>query len=69
MKVGIVGVGAVGSATALSLVERGRTCREIVLIDRSTARADGVAADLRYAAPLSPCAILVANLGRGRRVC
>lgn len=54
MKVGIVGVGAVGSATALSLVERGGSRREIVLIDRDTARADGVAADLRYAAPLSP---------------
>ncbi|WP_073949119.1 lactate/malate family dehydrogenase [Streptomyces kebangsaanensis] len=54
MRVGVVGVGAVGSATALSLVERGGTCREIVLIDRNTARADGVAADLRYAAPLSP---------------
>ncbi|MGW3360000.1 lactate/malate family dehydrogenase [Streptomyces bungoensis] len=54
MKIGIVGVGAVGSATALSLVERGGMCREIVLIDRNTARVDGVAADLRYAAPLSP---------------
>jgi hypothetical protein len=28
--------------------------REIVLVDRNTARADGVAADMRYAAPLSP---------------
>ncbi|MEV7691571.1 lactate/malate family dehydrogenase [Streptomyces bungoensis] len=54
MKIGIVGVGAVGSATALSLVERGGMCREIVLIDRNTARVDGVVADLRYAAPLSP---------------
>ncbi|MFJ9031658.1 hypothetical protein ACIRQP_24695 [Streptomyces sp. NPDC102274] len=54
MKVAIVEAGAVGSATALSLVERGGTCREIVLIDRDTARADGVAAGLRYAAPLSP---------------
>ncbi|MER6035977.1 MULTISPECIES: hypothetical protein [unclassified Streptomyces] len=54
MKVGVIGVGAVGSATALSLVERGGMCREIVLIDRDRARADGVAADLRYAAPLSP---------------
>ncbi|MFE7973869.1 hypothetical protein [Streptomyces shenzhenensis] len=54
MKVAVVGTGAVGSATALSLVERGGTCREIVLLDRDTARADGVAADLRYAAPLSP---------------
>ncbi|MGW4934813.1 lactate/malate family dehydrogenase [Streptomyces sp. NPDC004166] len=54
MKVGVVGVGAVGAATALSLVERGGTCREIVLIDRNTPRADGVAADMRYATPLSP---------------
>jgi L-lactate dehydrogenase len=54
MKVAVVGVGAVGSATALSLIERGSTCREIVLVDRDTARANGVASDLRYAAPLSP---------------
>jgi len=54
VKVGVVGVGAVGSATVLSLVERGGSCREVVLVDRNTKRADGVAADLRYAAPLSP---------------
>ncbi|MGI5439817.1 lactate/malate family dehydrogenase [Streptomyces shenzhenensis] len=47
MKVAVVGTGAVGSATALSLVEHGGTCREIVLLDRDTARADGVAADLK----------------------
>jgi L-lactate dehydrogenase len=54
VKVGIVGVGAVGSATALSLIERGGVCRELVLVDRDTARARGVAADMRYATPLSP---------------
>jgi L-lactate dehydrogenase len=54
VKVGVIGVGAVGSATVLSLVERGGTCREIVVIDRDTSRADGVAADMRYATPLSP---------------
>jgi L-lactate dehydrogenase len=54
VKVGVIGVGAVGSATVLSLVERGGTCREIVVIDRDSARAAGVAADMRYAAPLSP---------------
>jgi L-lactate dehydrogenase len=54
MKVGVVGVGAVGSATVLSPVERGGMCREIVVIDRDTARADGVAADMRYAAPCLP---------------
>ncbi|MGW9027466.1 lactate/malate family dehydrogenase [Streptomyces sp. NPDC055722] len=54
MKVGVIGVGAAGSATMLSLVERGGTCREIVVIDRDSARAAKVAADMRYAAPLSP---------------
>ena len=54
MKVGVVGVGAVGAATALSLIERGGMCRELVLVDRTTARANGVATDLRYATPLSP---------------
>jgi L-lactate dehydrogenase len=54
VKVGVVGVGAVGAATALSLIERGGMCREIVLIDRTEERAEGVATDLRYATPLSP---------------
>jgi L-lactate dehydrogenase len=54
MKIGVVGVGAVGAATALSLIERGGMCRELVLIDRDAARARGVAADMRYASPLSP---------------
>jgi L-lactate dehydrogenase len=54
MKVGIVGAGKVGAATALSLIERGGMCREIALVDRESERAAGVATDLRYAAPLSP---------------
>ena len=53
MKVGVVGVGAVGAATALSLIERGGMCRELVVVDRTTERAKGVATDLRYATPLS----------------
>jgi L-lactate dehydrogenase len=52
VKVGVVGVGNVGSATALSLLEHGGMCRELVLVDRSMARASGVATDLRYATPL-----------------
>jgi L-lactate dehydrogenase len=52
VKVGVVGVGNVGSATALSLLEQGGMCRELVLVDRSMARASGVATDLRYATPL-----------------
>jgi L-lactate dehydrogenase len=54
VKVGVVGVGAVGAATALSLIERGGMCREIVVVDRAPGRADGVASDLRAATPLSP---------------
>ena len=29
-------------------------CREIVVVDRTMARANGVATDMRYATPLSP---------------
>ncbi|WP_006243332.1 lactate/malate family dehydrogenase [Mycolicibacterium tusciae] len=53
MKVGIVGVGEVGAAIGLALVEHG-LCGEIVLVDRDQARAAGVALDLRYGAPLTP---------------
>jgi L-lactate dehydrogenase len=52
-KVGVVGVGAVGAATCLALIERG-VCRELVLIDRTPARARGIALDMGYGAPLSP---------------
>jgi DNA-binding SARP family transcriptional activator len=54
VKVGVIGVGAVGAATVLSLIERGGMCREIVVVDRTPERATGVATDLRYATPLSP---------------
>jgi malate/lactate dehydrogenase len=54
VKVGVVGVGAVGAATALSLIERGGICRELVVVDRKMERANGVATDLRYTTPLSP---------------
>jgi L-lactate dehydrogenase len=54
VKVGVVGVGNVGSATALSLLEGGGMCRELVLVDRSMERANGVATDMRYATPLVP---------------
>src|SRR5438445_11499231 len=53
MKVGIVGAGRVGAACALSLVARG-SAREVVIIDRTRARARAVVADLRYGAPLCP---------------
>jgi malate/lactate dehydrogenase len=51
MKLGIVGVGNVGSAIALAAVTRG-SAREIMLVDRSVKVAEAVATDLRYATPL-----------------
>jgi L-lactate dehydrogenase len=53
MKVGVVGVGRVGAACTLSLVARG-SAREVVIVDRTRARARAVASDLRYGAPLCP---------------
>jgi L-lactate dehydrogenase len=52
-RVAVVGVGAVGQACAFALMLRG-SARELVLIDRSAERAEGVATDLRYGLPLSP---------------
>ena len=53
MKVGIIGVGAVGSACLLSLVLRG-CARQIVVIDKDRKRARGVVTDVQYGATLSP---------------
>jgi L-lactate dehydrogenase len=53
MKIGIVGVGAVGCAIALAAVTRG-SAREIVLVNRTRKTAEAVATDLRYGTPLGP---------------
>ena len=53
MKLGIIGVGAVGSATAMAIALRARV-REVVLIDKDEARAKAVAIDMHYGVPLSP---------------
>lgn len=60
MKVGVIGAGAVGSASLLSLVMRGLAC-EIVVLDRNELRARGVVADLQYGATLSPAVMLAAG--------
>lgn len=52
MKIGIVGMGAVGAATAMALVARARVS-ELTLVNRNRARARGVATDMRYGAPLA----------------
>jgi len=54
VKVGVVGAGAVGAATVLSLIQRGGMFRELVVLDLDRKRAEGVAVDMRYATPLAP---------------
>ena len=53
MKLGIIGVGAVGSAIAMAAASRARV-REIVLVNRNRARAKAVATDMHYGVPISP---------------
>ena len=60
MKIGVIGAGAVGSASLLSLVMRGLAC-EIIVLDRNERRAKGVVADLQYGATLSPAVTLCAG--------
>jgi len=52
MKIGIVGVGMVGSASAFALVMSG-VGREIVLIDLNKARAEAEANDIQHAVPFA----------------
>jgi len=52
MKVGIVGCGMVGSASAFALVMRG-VGREIVLVDANRARAAAEADDIHHAVPFA----------------
>jgi L-lactate dehydrogenase len=52
MKVGIVGCGMVGSASAFALVMRG-VGREIVLVDVNRARAEAEADDIYHAVPFA----------------
>src|SRR5260370_33666256 len=52
MKVGIVGSGFVGATAGYALVMQG-VGREIVLVDKNTARAAAEADDLRHAVPFA----------------
>ena len=52
MKVGIIGVGAVGSATAFALVMRG-VARKVVLVDTNVKRAQAEAMDIAHSTPFA----------------
>ncbi len=52
MKVGVVGTGLVGSTAAYAMVMRG-VGREIVLVDKNTARAQAEADDIIHAVPFA----------------
>ena len=52
MKAGIVGIGSVGRAAALALMQRG-SAGELVLVNRNSKVSEAVALDLSYGAPLS----------------
>ncbi len=60
MKLGIVGAGAVGQACLLATVLRG-PAEEIVVVDRTRERAEGMVTDIRYGAVLSPSVTLRAG--------
>jgi L-lactate dehydrogenase len=51
MKIGIVGTGSVGCASAMAAVVRG-SAREIVLVNRTRKTAEAVATDIRYGVPV-----------------
>lgn len=53
MKVGVIGAGAVGNASLLSLVLR-RSAREIVVVNRNRKKAKAVATDMQYGTPMFP---------------
>ena len=52
-RVGLIGVGHVGTSVAISLLQGGAV-RELLLHDRDTARAEGEAMDLAHGAPFYP---------------
>ncbi len=51
MKIGIVGTGSVGCASAMAASVRG-SAREIVLVNRTRKTAEAVATDIRYGVPV-----------------
>jgi L-lactate dehydrogenase len=56
----VIAAGAVGSACALSMLQRG-SCREIVLMNQTRERTAGAVTDMGYGRPLSPPVDLTAG--------
>ena len=52
MKIGIIGAGGVGSATAFALIMRG-VARKVILIDQNYKRAEAEADDIAHATPFA----------------
>ena len=62
MRVGIIGVGHVGTSVAMSVLQTG-SARELLLHDRDAARADGEAMDIAHGSPYYPsCEVRSATL-------
>jgi L-lactate dehydrogenase len=53
VKIGIIGAGAVGSACLTAVVMR-RFAQDVIVLDRDRKKAEGLVADVRYGAVLSP---------------
>jgi L-lactate dehydrogenase len=53
MKIGIIGAGAVGAATAMAVANGGKA-RRMVIVNRHRERAKAMVADMGYGAPLCP---------------
>jgi L-lactate dehydrogenase len=53
MRVGIIGVGAVGSSVAMAVLQAG-VAEELLLHDRAAARAEGEAMDMAHGSPFYP---------------
>lgn len=60
MKVGIVGTGFVGAATGYAMVLR-NSCRELVLLDANTTKAEAEASDIQHATPVSHSVLVSAG--------
>ena len=60
MKIGVIGAGAVGSATAFALTMSG-VASKVILIDKKQDKAEAEAMDIAHAAPFSTAGKIIAG--------